>query len=260
MEREEHLLRAGAGRRHARGQDVRADQQGDRPDGRLGLPRGLADARLRHPGDDPAGRRAPRARGGEQLHQDPRDARGPAGDRGVDLRRRADQRHAADVDRPDDGGGRGLHEGHRAAHRGRISTRTCLRCSRLFISRWDVAVHDEVPDESKNTLGVAVGKATYKAWREMLESDRWKGLADKGARLQRLLFASTGTKDPEASDTLYIEALRGPGHDQHHARQDPRGLRRPRQGRRSAAGRRRRLPRRSSRLTRTPASTPTRSG
>jgi transaldolase len=80
----------------------------------------------------------------------------------------------------------------------------------LFISRWDVAVHDDVPEDLQNTLGVAVGKATYRAWREMLESDRWKGLADQGARLQRLLFASTGTKDPEASDTLYIEAFAAP--------------------------------------------------
>jgi transaldolase len=80
----------------------------------------------------------------------------------------------------------------------------------LFISRWDVAVHDEVPDEIKNTIGIAVGKTTYRAWREMLSSDRWKGLAEKGARLQRLLFASTGTKDPDASDTLYIEAFAAP--------------------------------------------------
>jgi transaldolase len=80
----------------------------------------------------------------------------------------------------------------------------------LFISRWDVAVHDEVPDEIKNTLGVAVGKATYAAWREKFESERWRGLADQGARLQRLLFASTGTKDPDASDTLYIEAFAAP--------------------------------------------------
>jgi transaldolase len=80
----------------------------------------------------------------------------------------------------------------------------------LFISRWDVAVHDEVADGLKNTLGIAVGKATYAAWREMLESDRWQGLAEQGARLQRLLFASTGTKDPEASDTLYIEAFAAP--------------------------------------------------
>jgi transaldolase len=80
----------------------------------------------------------------------------------------------------------------------------------LFISRWDVAIHDDVPDELKNKLGVAVGKATYAAWREMLDSDRWQGLSAKGARLQRLLFASTGTKDPEAPDTLYIEAFAAP--------------------------------------------------
>jgi transaldolase len=80
----------------------------------------------------------------------------------------------------------------------------------IFISRWDVAVHDEVPDELKNTLGVAVGKTTYRDWRTMFASDRWQGLAEKGARLQRLLFASTGTKDPEASDTLYIDAFVAP--------------------------------------------------
>ena len=92
------LLRARPRRRHARGQDVRRDPQGDRPDGRLGLPRGLAAVRLRHAGDDSAGGRPVRASGGEQLHQDPRDARGSAGDRGVDLRRRADQRHAVVLD------------------------------------------------------------------------------------------------------------------------------------------------------------------
>jgi transaldolase len=80
----------------------------------------------------------------------------------------------------------------------------------IFISRWDVAVHDQVPDDLKNTLGVAVGKATYRDWRSLFESDRWKALADQGARLQRLLFASTGTKDPEAPDTLYIEAFAAP--------------------------------------------------
>jgi transaldolase len=80
----------------------------------------------------------------------------------------------------------------------------------IFISRWDVAIHDEVPDEMKNTIGIAVGKATYRDWRRFFESDRWQGLAEKGARLQRLLFASTGTKDPQASDTLYIEAFAAP--------------------------------------------------
>src|SRR3954452_23780397 len=65
----------------------------------------------------------------------------------------------------------------------------------IFISRSDVAVHDEVPDDLKNTLGIAVGKATYRDWRRLFASDRWQDLAEKGARLQRLLFASTGTKD-----------------------------------------------------------------
>jgi transaldolase len=80
----------------------------------------------------------------------------------------------------------------------------------VFISRWDVAVHDDVSDELKNTLGVAVGKQTYADWRRMLSSERWQKLAGEGARLQRLLFASTGTKDPEASDTLYVEAFAAP--------------------------------------------------
>ncbi len=80
----------------------------------------------------------------------------------------------------------------------------------LFISRWDVAVHDDVPDELKNTLGIAIGVASYKAYRELLDSDRMQKLQSEGARPQRLLFASTGTKDPEASDTLYVEAFAAP--------------------------------------------------
>jgi transaldolase len=80
----------------------------------------------------------------------------------------------------------------------------------IFLSRWDVAVADQVPAELKNRLGIAVGKRTYRAYRELLDSDRWQGLTNEGARPQRLLFASTGTKDPEASDTLYIEALAAP--------------------------------------------------
>jgi transaldolase len=80
----------------------------------------------------------------------------------------------------------------------------------IFLSRWDVAVADQVSAELRNRLGVAVGKRTYRAYRELLDSDRWQGLANEGVRPQRLLFASTGTKDPEASDTLYIEALAAP--------------------------------------------------
>jgi transaldolase len=80
----------------------------------------------------------------------------------------------------------------------------------LFISRWDVAVQDQVPADIKNTLGIAVGNETYARWMEMRGSDRWQRLEQKGARLQRLLFASTGTKDPDASETLYIEAFAAP--------------------------------------------------
>jgi len=80
----------------------------------------------------------------------------------------------------------------------------------LFISRWDVAVADEVPGELRNRLGIAVGKRAYRAYRELLDSDRWQGLEDNGARAQRLLFASTGTKDPNASDVLYVEAFAAP--------------------------------------------------
>jgi transaldolase len=80
----------------------------------------------------------------------------------------------------------------------------------LFISRWDVAVADEAPDELRNRLGIAVGKQTYRAYRELMESDRWQRLENEGARTQRLLWASTGTKDPDASDVLYIEAFASP--------------------------------------------------
>jgi transaldolase len=80
----------------------------------------------------------------------------------------------------------------------------------LFISRWDKAVIDDVPDELRDKLGIAVAKRTYRAYRELLDSDRFHRLANEGARPQRLLWASTGTKDPEASDVLYVEALASP--------------------------------------------------
>ncbi len=80
----------------------------------------------------------------------------------------------------------------------------------LFISRWDVAVADEVPEELRNRLGIAVGGRAYRAYHELLDSDRWQRLLNEGARAQRLLWASTGTKDPDASDTLYIEAFASP--------------------------------------------------
>ena len=80
----------------------------------------------------------------------------------------------------------------------------------LFISRWDVAVAHKVPAELRNTLGIAVSKQSYKVYRDVLESDRFQRLENAGARAQRLLFASTGTKDKSASDTLYISGLAAP--------------------------------------------------
>jgi transaldolase len=80
----------------------------------------------------------------------------------------------------------------------------------LFISRWDVAVADRVPDELRNQLGIAVAKRAYRAYRDLLDSERWQRLANEGARPQRLLWASTGTKDPDASDVLYVESLAAP--------------------------------------------------
>ena len=80
----------------------------------------------------------------------------------------------------------------------------------LFVSRWDRAVAETVPDGLKNRLGIAIGKLAYKAYRDQLGGDRWQRLANLGARAQRLLFASTGTKDPAASDVLYVDALAAP--------------------------------------------------
>ena len=80
----------------------------------------------------------------------------------------------------------------------------------LFVSRWDKAVGAKVPADLRNRLGISIAARTYKAYRELLASSRWRGLAAAGARPQRLLWASTGTKDPTASETLYVEALAAP--------------------------------------------------
>ena len=80
----------------------------------------------------------------------------------------------------------------------------------IFVSRWDKAVIEKVPAALRNRLGIAVAKKAYGAYCDLLASKRWQTLARAGARNQRLLWASTGTKDPTASDTLYIEALAAP--------------------------------------------------
>ncbi len=80
----------------------------------------------------------------------------------------------------------------------------------IFVSRWDGAVAGKVPPALNNLLGIAMANRTYKAYRELLGSPRWQRAFNAGARPQRLLWASTGTKDPKASDVLYIKALAAP--------------------------------------------------
>jgi len=80
----------------------------------------------------------------------------------------------------------------------------------LFISRWDAAVIDQVSETLRAKLGIAVGGDTYAAYCELLESDRAERIREAGGQLQKLLMASTGTKDPEASDVLYVEGLAAP--------------------------------------------------
>jgi transaldolase len=80
----------------------------------------------------------------------------------------------------------------------------------VFISRWDVAANKKVPDELRDKLGIAIAQRTYKAYRDLLLTPRWKKIVQGGYNPQRLLLASTGTKDPNASDILYIKALAAP--------------------------------------------------
>src|SRR5271167_2336135 len=80
----------------------------------------------------------------------------------------------------------------------------------VFVSRWDGAVAGKVPTALNNQLGIAMANRAYKAYRELLGSPRWQRAFNAGARPQRLLWASTGTKNPKASDVLYIKALAAP--------------------------------------------------
>ena len=80
----------------------------------------------------------------------------------------------------------------------------------VFISRWDAAVIDTVPTSMRNTLGIAIGQRCYKAYCDLVASPRYQRVMNLGGRPQRLLFASTGTKDPQASDVLYVKALAAP--------------------------------------------------
>ena len=100
---------------------------------------------------------------------------------------------------------RGLERRHEAGQSVDIAS-----VASVFVSRWDVASNKQLPTELHNKLGIAVCQQTYHAYLQLLDSPRWKKLAAAGAKPQRLLLASTGTKDPAASDTLYISALAAP--------------------------------------------------
>src|SRR5208337_2324397 len=80
----------------------------------------------------------------------------------------------------------------------------------VFISRWDVAVFNKAPEALRDRLGIAIAQRTYKAYRHLLDSPRWERIYNAGGRAQRLLWASTGTKDPQASDVLYVKSLAAP--------------------------------------------------
>jgi transaldolase len=80
----------------------------------------------------------------------------------------------------------------------------------LFVSRWDVAIADVAPAWLHNQLGIAVAWQTYDRYRQLNDSPRWQSICNAGARPQRLLWASTGTKDPQVSDLLYVHALAAP--------------------------------------------------
>ena len=102
----------------------------------------------------------------------------------------------------------------------------------VFISRWDAAVAGKVPDALRNQLGIAIAKRTYKAYRELLGSPRWQRVFNAGARPQRLLWASTGTKDPEGVRHPLHQGARRAVHREHDAGGHAEGARRPRRDRR----------------------------
>ncbi len=111
----------------------------------------------------------------------------------------------------------------------------------VFISRWDAAVAAKVPPELVNKLGIAISRRCYKAYLDFIQTPRYLAALNAGARPQRLLLASTGTKDPKASDVMYIRGARRAVHGEHDPREYAQGVLRSRQARRDDAARWRRL-------------------
>lgn len=115
----------------------------------------------------------------------------------------------------------------------------------VFVSRWDRAVADKVPPELTNRLGIAIMQRTYRAHCELIAGKRWKDLEAKGARKQRMLWASTGTKDPKSPPRTLRRGTRGSGHRRHHAGKNLAGIRTERPAQGCHAHRRRRCRRRA---------------
>ena len=167
---------------------------------------------LAHDTAEHAGRgQGPAPPGGapQPLHQDPRHEGRSARHRGGDLCRDADQRDPPVLPRALPGGGRGIPARHRAAHRRRAQPRRRLRGLGVHqpLGRRG---HGQSAEALNDRLGIAIAERIYKAYRDLLGSPRWQRVYNAGARPQRLLWASTGTKDPKASDVLYIKALAAP--------------------------------------------------
>ena len=129
----------------------------------------------------------------------------------------------------------------------------------IFMSRWDVAVSGEVPDELHNRLGLAIGFRAYRAYRELLDSQRAAAADERGRAPAAPALGEHRDQGPRRLRHPLHRGLRLALHRQHDARADPARLRRPRRGRRPRPGRRRRLPRRSWPSSATPGSTSTRS-
>ena len=235
---------------------------------RLGVARGLAAARARHE-DHARGRARSSTRAPARPNlfiKIPGTPEGLPGDRGGDLRRRAGQRHAAVLARALSRCGRGVPARHRAAHRGGPRPPTSARWRRCSsaagTSRWPA----RCPRPLVNRLGIAIGQRCYKAYCDLVASPRYRRVMNEGGRPQRLLFASTGTKDPEGVRRAVRRGARRAVHVNTMPEATLLDALRPRQRRRHHAARRRRLrggarrssSRRASTSTRSPRSCRTR--
>ena len=205
-EPEHDLLRDRPDGHQARGEAVRARAPAHRPHGRLGLARGLTAARLRHAGDDPAGRRSARPRGGQQLHQDPGTPEGlPAIEESISPGCRSTSRCCCR--RPDHGRRGCLHEGHRAAARGGPRPRRARPCSRSSSAAGTSPCTTRCPDEMKNTLGIAVGKSTYRPGATCSTPIAGRGWPRRVRGCSGCSSPAPAPRTREASDTLYVDAF-----------------------------------------------------